>query len=101
MLVGYLLSMWTNWIIFKNTGNSKCLYRNELDKACFHHDAAYYDTNNLANKAIPDKVLKEKVDEIARNPKYDGYQRALANIVHKFFWYKRRSGMSENEKLAE
>ena len=26
---------------FKRTGNTRLLYRNELDKACFKHDAAY------------------------------------------------------------
>ena len=31
---------------FRETGNLKHLYRNELDKACFAHDAAYYDSND-------------------------------------------------------
>ena len=26
---------------FKRTGDTRLLYRNELDKACFKHDAAY------------------------------------------------------------
>ena len=26
---------------FKETGNTKHIYRNELDKACFQHDMAY------------------------------------------------------------
>ena len=25
---------------FKETGDSKCIYKNELDKACFQHDMA-------------------------------------------------------------
>ena len=28
---------------FKETGDTKCIYRNELDKACFQHDTAYGD----------------------------------------------------------
>ena len=28
---------------FKQTGDSRCIYRNELDKACFQHDMAYGD----------------------------------------------------------
>ena len=28
---------------FMQTGYSKYIYRNELDKACFQHDAAYSD----------------------------------------------------------
>ena len=27
--------------IFKETGDTKYMYRNELDKACFQHDRAY------------------------------------------------------------
>ena len=26
---------------FKETGNAKYIYKNDLDKACFHHDMAY------------------------------------------------------------
>ena len=29
---------------FRETGNLKHLYRNQLDKACFVHDAAYSDS---------------------------------------------------------
>ena len=29
---------------FREAGNLKCLYRNELDKTCFAHDAAYSDS---------------------------------------------------------
>ena len=46
---------------FREKGNLKHSYRNELDKACFAHDATYSDSKNFANRAISDKVLKEKV----------------------------------------
>ena len=39
--------------------------------------------------------------EIARNCKYGGYQRALENMVYKFFDKKKWSGVSFSEKLAE
>ena len=29
--------------MFKETGDTKYIYRNKLDKACFHHDMAYRD----------------------------------------------------------
>ena len=32
-----------------------------------------------------DKVLKDKAFNIAKNPKYDGYQREFASMVYKFF----------------
>ena len=58
---------------FRETGNLEHLYKNELDKACFAHDAAYSDSKDLAKKTISDKVLKNKTDKIARNHKYDRY----------------------------
>ena len=45
---------------FRETGNLKHLYRNELDKACFAHDAAYSDSKDLAKRTISDKILKDR-----------------------------------------
>ena len=42
---------------FRETGNLKHLYRNELDKACFDHDAAYSHSKDLLKKTISDKIL--------------------------------------------
>ena len=42
----------------RKTGNFKYLYRNELDKPCFAHDAAYSDCKDLAKRTISDKILK-------------------------------------------
>ena len=67
---------------FRETDNLKHLYRNELDKACFAHDAAYSNSKDLAKGTISDKILKDKAYEIARNRKYDEYQRALAIAVY-------------------
>ena len=63
---------------FRETGNLKHLYRNELDKACFAHDATYSDSKDLAKRTISDKSLKDRAYEIVRNRGYDRYQRALA-----------------------
>ena len=60
---------------FRQTGNLKHLYRNELDKACFAHDAAYSDSKDLAKRTISDKIWKDIAYEIARNCGYDGYQK--------------------------
>ena len=45
-------------------------------------------------------VLRNKVFEIASNPKYDWYQRPLASMVYKFFHKKfTESGIkNENEQ---
>ena len=66
------------------SGNLRRLYKNELDKACFAHNAAYSDSKDLTKRTQSDKVLKDKAFEIANNPKYDGYQRGLASMVYKF-----------------
>ena len=58
---------------------------NELDKACFQHDAAYSDRKDLAKRTQSGKALKDKAFAIANNPKYDGYQKGLASMVYKFF----------------
>ena len=56
---------------------------------------------DLTKRTISDNILKNRAYEIARNRKYDGYQRALASMVYKFFDKKIGSGVSVNEKLAE
>ena len=70
---------------FKRTGDTRCIYRNELDKACFQHDSAYADHKDLINRTEADNVLRNKAYDIASNPEYDGYQRGLASMVYKFF----------------
>ena len=70
---------------FKRTGDTRYIYRNELDKACFQHDSAYADHKDLINRTEADKVLRDKAYDIATNPEYDGYQRGLASMVYKFF----------------
>ena len=70
---------------FKRTADTRYIYRNELDKACFQHDSAYADHKDLINRTEADKVLRDKAYDTASNPKYDGYQRGLAGMVYKFF----------------
>ena len=40
---------------------------------------------NLAKRTAADNVLRNKTFNIAKDPKYDGYQRGLASMVYKFF----------------
>ena len=70
---------------FKETGDTSYIYKNELDKACFQHDMAYGDFKDLARKTASDKVFRDEAFNIAKNSKYDGYQRGLASMVYKFF----------------
>ena len=93
---------------FEQTGDTRYIYRNELDKACFQHDSAYSDNKDLINRTRADKVLRDKAYDIASNPEYDGYQRGLASMVYKFFDKKtmgsgmtaKSSSLERNLKLA-
>ena len=87
---------------FKRTGDTRYIYRNELDKACFQHNSAYADHKDLINRTEADKVLRDKVYDIASNPEYDGYQRGLASMVYKFFDKKSTgSGIASSSILAD
>ena len=70
---------------FMQTGNKDFVCKNELDKACFHHDMAYGKSKDKVKRTQSDKVLKDKVFKIANNPNYSDYQRGLASMVYKFF----------------
>ena len=90
----------------KETGDKSYIYKNGLDKACFQHDMACGDFKDLARNTASDKVSRDKAFNIAKNPKYDGYQRGLASMVYKFFDKKSKdSGVNievrHNEQLAE
>ena len=39
----------------------------------------------LIIKILIKKILKNRAFNIAKDPKYDGYQRGLASMVYKFF----------------
>ena len=85
---------------FKRTGDTRYIYRNELDIVCFQHDSAYADYKDLINRTEADKVLKDKAYDIASNPKYDGYQRGLASMLYKFFDKKSTgSGLARNSLI--
>ena len=88
---------------FKETGDTNYIYKNELDKACFAHDAAYSDSKNITKRTIADKILRDKAFNIAKDTKYDGYQRGLASMVYKFFDKKSAGSGAKhvnNTKLA-
>ena len=74
---------------------------------------AYGDFKDLARGTAADKVLRDKAFNIAKDPKYDGYQRGLASMVYKFFNGKTASitdksaagsgikSMLQNQQLAK
>ena len=63
------------------------------------------DFKDLAKRTAADKVLRDKSFNIAKDPKYNGYQRGLASMVYKFFDKKAAGSgiksMQQNENLAD
>ena len=71
---------------FKETRESRYIYKKELDRACFQHDMAYGNFKDLNRSTFADKVLRGKAFNTGKNPRYDEYQRGLASMIYKFFW---------------
>ena len=67
---------------------------------------AYGDFQDLKRGTASDKILRDKAFNIAKNPKYHGYQRGLASMVYKCFNKKSTGGgvnipLEFNEQLAK
>ena len=66
---------------------------------------AYGDFKDLTKRTVADKVLRDKAFNIAKDLKYNGYQRGLASMVYKFSDKKTAGSdiksMQQNEKLAK
>ena len=70
---------------------------------------AYGDFKDLKRRTAADNFLRDKAFNIAKNPKYDGYQKELVSMVYEFFDKKTKgSGFTlanksipQNEQLAE
>ena len=66
---------------------------------------AYANFKDSAKRTAADKISRDKAFNIAKDPKYDRYQRGFASMVYKFF-NKKIAGtgiksMPQNEQLAE
>ena len=77
---------------FKETRDLQYIYQNELDQACFQ--ACFED---LTRTTALDRVLRDKAFNIAKNSKYNGYQRGLASVVCNFLIKKTPGGAMKNE----
>ena len=66
--------------------------KNELDKFCIPHDIAYEDFKDLPRGTPFDKVICDKAFSIAKNQKYDKYQRGIVSVVYEFFHKKSSNG---------
>ena len=43
------------------------------------------DCKDLSRRTTSDKLLHDKAFNIAKNPKFDGYQHGLSSVVYEFF----------------
>ena len=50
---------------------------------------------------ISDKILRDKALNIAKNPKYDGYQRGLASMAYNFFDKKSKESDVANNQIKQ
>ena len=53
---------------FEETGDTRYIYKNDLNKACFQYDSAYADSKDLVKRTQSDKILRHKAFNIASNP---------------------------------
>ena len=84
----------------KETGDSRYIYQNKLDKACFLHNLTYGDLKGLSRTTASDKLLPDKAFNIAKNSKYYGYQCGLASVAYKFFNKKFIGSVVKSEIMA-
>ena len=66
----------------------------------FQHDITDRDFKDLAKRTGSEKSLRDKAFNIAKNQKYDRYQKGLASVVDKFF-DKKSSGSGANNKIKQ
>ena len=85
---------------FKETGDLRYIYQNKLSKVRFQHDIVYGDFKDLTKRTDFDKILGDKGFNIAKIPKYDGYQRELALMVYNFFNKNTSAGVIKNENIS-
>ena len=56
MLVDHLQKSKERIQKFKETGDSQYIYQNEINKACFQYEMAYWDSTDLTTEKVPDEV---------------------------------------------
>ena len=61
---------------------------------------AYGAFKNLPRRIASDKLSCDKVFSIAKNLKYEGYQRGLVTMVYKFF-HKKTAGIGAKSEITQ
>ena len=83
---------------FNELGDPAYIYQSELDKAYFQLDMAYGELKDLNKRTAVNRVLCDKAFNIAKNPKYDGYQLGHVSLVYKCFDKKTSGGTVNIER---
>ena len=68
----------------KETEASRYFYQNDPGTTNFQHDMVYRDVKDLPRRTASGNVLRDKICYIAKNSKYDGYEKVLASMVYIF-----------------
>ena len=55
---------------------------------------------DLTKRTAYYKILRDKAFNIAKNPKYEGYQRSLASMIYKFFDKKASVSGIKHENIS-
>ena len=62
---------------------------------------AYVNFKDLTKRTASDKILRAKAFNIAKNSKYNGYQREIASMVYKLFKKKTSGSGIKNNNMSE
>ena len=85
---------------FKEAGDSQHIYQKELNKGRFQQDMAYGDFKDITRRTTSDKILRDKVVNIAKNPKHDGCHHGIDSMVYKSFDKKTSSNCIKNDNIS-
>ena len=82
------------------SGFKRAINRNKyLAKTINQAQNRYLDFKDLNRRAAADKLLRDKAFNVAKDPKYDAYQRELASMVYKSFDKKTSGSGIKNENI--
>ena len=84
----------------KESSDSRYMCQKNLIHAYYHNDMAYGDLKDLSGTSS-DNVLLDKAFDIAKNKKYDSYQRGIAAVIYKFFDKKWSGGAAKRAIYAK
>ena len=83
---------------YLKTGDLSHIYKNKLDAACVEHDSGYNNFKTVSERQPYDRDFIKATEEIIADQNIDGYQRAYAALINKFFSKKLGSGLTRRDE---